>query len=68
MSIESIVKDFDKIVDAVYDVFADDVNEYGVKIITDDDTINDLIAIMDIVSRVQSRKIRAIKRENESIL
>ena len=68
MNIDIMAKGLERAVNALYDAFADGVNENGEPIIDDSDTLDDYIEIMDIISRVQSRKIRALKREHESIL
>lgn len=68
MNIDIMAKEFERAVDALYMAFADGVNENGEPIIENRDTLDDFIEIMDIMSRVQSRKIRALNREYESIL
>ena len=67
MTIDSIAKEFECVGLAVFDVCCDDKYD-NAAIISDSDTLDDFIEIMDILSRIESRKIRAIKRENESIL
>lgn len=68
MSIDKIAKDFDRVECAIFDLFADDVNENGEPIISDSDTLDTFIEIVDIMSRIESARIKAVKRENESIL
>jgi hypothetical protein len=68
MNIDIFSKELDRSIGALHMAFADGVNEDGEPIIKDSDTLDDLIEIIDIISRVQSRKIRALKREHESIL
>lgn len=68
MSIDKMAKDYERIAGAIFDLFADDINENGEPIISNSDTLDDYIDIMDTMSRAMSRKIRDIKRENESIL
>lgn len=68
MSIDKIAKDFESVSVALFDLFADTVDENGDGIIMDSDTLDDYIEIMDIMSRVESRKIRELKFEYESIM
>lgn len=58
----------DAIIDAIFTAYADGVNEDGDAVITDSDTLDDLIDIIDILARMDSRLMADIKRENESIL
>ena len=58
----------DVIIDAIFTAYADSVNEDGDAVITDSDTLDDLIDIIDILARMDSRLMADIKRENESIL
>ena len=68
MNIDIMAKEFGRAADALFMAFADGVNENGEPIIENSDTLDDFIEIMDIMSRVQSRKMRALNREYESIL
>ena len=58
----------DAIIDAIFAAYADSVNDDGDAIITDSDTLDDLIDIIDILARMDSRRYKDIKRESESIL
>ena len=58
----------DVIIDAIWAAYADGVNEDGDAVITDSDTLDDVIEILDILARMDSRLMADIKRENESIL
>ncbi len=68
MNIFIFSKELDRAICALHTAFADGVNEDGEPIIKDSDTLDDLVEIIDIISRVQSRKMRALNREYESIL
>ena len=58
----------DAIIDAIFTAYADGVNEDGEPIIKERDTLDDLIDIIDILARMDARRMADIKRENESIL
>ena len=58
----------DAIIDAIFAAYADGVDDDGDAIITDSDTLDDLIDIIDILARMDSRRMADIKRENESVL
>lgn len=58
----------DAIIDAIFAAYADGVDDDGDAIITDSDTLDDLIDIIDILARMDARLMADIKRENESIL
>lgn len=58
----------DAIIDAIFTAYADGVNEDGDAVITDSDTLDDLIDIIDILARMDARRVADIKRESESIL
>jgi hypothetical protein len=58
----------DAIVDAIWTAYADGVDEDGDAVITDRDTLDDVIEILDILARMDTRLMAGIKRENESIL
>ena len=68
MTIDGIVRELTTAASALYDAFADSTTESGEPLIEDSDTLDDFIEIMDIISRVESRKVRELKREYESIL
>lgn len=61
LKIDKIEKDFDRAACAVFDLFADDVDETGELIISDSDAIDAYIEIVDIMSRIESKRIKAIK-------
>ena len=56
------------IIDAIFAAYADDVDDDGDAVITDSDTLDDLIDIIDILARMDSRRMANIKRDSESIL
>lgn len=58
----------DAIIDAIFAAYADGVDDDGDAVITDSDTLDDLIDIIDILARMDSRRMADIKRDNESIL
>lgn len=58
----------DAIIDAIWAAYADSVNEDGDAVITDSNTLDDIIDILDILARMDARLMADTKRENESIL
>ena len=58
----------DAIIDAIFAAYADGVDDDGDAVITDSDTLDDLIDIIDILARMDSRRMADIKCDSESIL
>ncbi len=58
----------DAIIDAIFKAYADGVDDDGDAVITDSDTLDGLIDIIDILARMDARRMADIKHENESIL
>ena len=58
----------DAIIDAIFAAYADGVDDDGDAVITDSDTLDDLIDIIDILARMDSRRMADIKRDSESVL
>ena len=58
----------DAIIDAIFTAYADGINEDGDAVIYASDTLDDLIDIIDILARMDARRMVDTKRENESIL
>lgn len=52
----------------LWDVLGDYENEYGDTVITDDATVDALIDVYEILTRLESRRIAELKSEYESIL
>ena len=72
LTIQEIETKFDAFIDGamsdIWTVAADAYDADGEPIITDRDTIDDIIDIIDTVNKIRARAIRAARRENESIL
>jgi len=62
-----IMRASDAIIDAIFTAYADDIDDDGDAVITDSDMIDDLIEIIEIIARMDSRKWNA-SRAPESIL
>lgn len=58
----------DAIIDAIFTAYADGVNEDGDAVIYASDTLDDVLEILEILARMDSRRMRDIKSEYESIL
>lgn len=58
----------DAIIDALFTAYADGVNEDGDAVITDSATLDDVIEIIEILARMDSRRVYELKSEYESIL
>ena len=58
----------DAIIDAIFTAYADAVDSDGDAVITDSNTLDDVLEIIDILGRMDARRIAESKRESESIL
>jgi hypothetical protein len=58
----------DAIIDAIFTAYADGVDEDGDAVIFASDTLDDVLEIMNILARMDSRRYKDTKRESESIL
>lgn len=58
----------DAIIDAIFTAYADGVDEDGDAVIYASDTLDDVLEILEILGRMDARRIAESKRETESIL
>ena len=58
----------DAIIDAIFTAYADGVDEDGDAVIYASDTLDDVLEILEILVRMDSRRVHEFKSEYESIL
>lgn len=58
----------DAIIDAIFTAYADGVDEDGDAVIFASDTLDDVLEILEILARMDSRRVYEFKSEYESIL
>ena len=63
-----IMKKSDAIIEAIFSAYADGIDADGDAVIYDSETLDDVLEIIGIIARIDSRKYNAFEREYESIL